>query len=313
MWLDAQASHLFEPYQLFSATWPTSGMMLDGQAYELRTSGHHIKESVSLLLPTLKARDAQAEGYEAGLRRSTPQLGTIVRAVAEKDDRVISQDINLLMTPTAVEGEGGAVSAEVKIARGHFVMLRDQIKDLVALPTPRATRGGSSTETQTKLLPTTRVSMARGSSSKERDNGNPKHRLEVTVELLPTPVVDDASNTGHNKVRFNGLCSTAYDLGNDQPEINWGKYEGAIRRWELVIDRPAPEPTRPDGKNGVHRLSPEFTEWMMGLPKGWITECGLRRTEELKACGNGVVPQQAMLALSILLEDLPEHIKLSTE
>jgi len=36
----------------------------------------------------------------------------------------------------AVEGAGGAVSAEVKIAKGHYVMLRDQIKDLITLPTP---------------------------------------------------------------------------------------------------------------------------------------------------------------------------------
>jgi DNA (cytosine-5)-methyltransferase 1 len=41
---------------------------------------------------------------------------------------------------------------------------------------------------------------------------------------------------------------------------------------------------------------------MMGLPDGWITDCGLTRNEELKACGNGVVPQQAELALRMLLE-----------
>jgi hypothetical protein len=41
---------------------------------------------------------------------------------------------------------------------------------------------------------------------------------------------------------------------------------------------------------------------MMGLEPGWITDVGLTRNEELKACGNGVVPQQAELALRILLE-----------
>ena len=41
---------------------------------------------------------------------------------------------------------------------------------------------------------------------------------------------------------------------------------------------------------------------MMGLPEGWITGVGLTRVEELKACGNGVVPQQAEIALRILLE-----------
>jgi DNA (cytosine-5)-methyltransferase 1 len=43
---------------------------------------------------------------------------------------------------------------------------------------------------------------------------------------------------------------------------------------------------------------------MMGLPDGWITDCGLSRNEELKAAGNGVVPQQAELALRILLEGI---------
>ncbi len=43
---------------------------------------------------------------------------------------------------------------------------------------------------------------------------------------------------------------------------------------------------------------------MMGLPQGWITDVGLKRNEELKACGNGVVPQQAELALRILLEGI---------
>jgi DNA (cytosine-5)-methyltransferase 1 len=69
-----------------------------------------------------------------------------------------------------------------------------------------------------------------------------------------------------------------------------------------VLGQPAPLPTKPDGKDGAHRLSSAFTEWMMGLEPGWITDCGLSRNDELKACGNGVVPQQAALALRVLLE-----------
>jgi len=87
-------------------------------------------------------------------------------------------------------------------------------------------------------------------------------------------------------------------------EQNWGKFAPAIQRWEEVTGRKAPAPTKPDGKDGNHRLSSEFTEWMMGLPAGWITDVGLTRNEELKACGNGVVPQQAELALRHLLEDV---------
>lgn len=42
---------------------------------------------------------------------------------------------------------------------------------------------------------------------------------------------------------------------------------------------------------------------MMGLPEGHVTGHGLSRTGELKMLGNGVVPAQAFLALSVLTGD----------
>ncbi|MDR2372851.1 MAG: hypothetical protein LBD77_01845 [Bifidobacteriaceae bacterium] len=41
----------------------------------------------------------------------------------------------------------------------------------------------------------------------------------------------------------------------------------------------------------------------MGLPEGWVTDpaLGLPRRRQVKALGNGVVPQQAVHALTILL------------
>jgi DNA (cytosine-5)-methyltransferase 1 len=42
----------------------------------------------------------------------------------------------------------------------------------------------------------------------------------------------------------------------------------------------------------------------MGLPSGHVTEVpGLGRKAQLRALGNGVVPQQAALALRMLLAD----------
>ena len=38
----------------------------------------------------------------------------------------------------------------------------------------------------------------------------------------------------------------------------------------------------------------------MGLPEGHVTGHGLSVTQELKMLGNGVVPQQAALALKLL-------------
>lgn len=41
----------------------------------------------------------------------------------------------------------------------------------------------------------------------------------------------------------------------------------------------------------------------MGLPAGWVTDVpGLSRTDQLRCLGNGVVPQQAALALRLLTD-----------
>lgn len=64
------------------------------------------------------------------------------------------------------------------------------------------------------------------------------------------------------------------------------------------MGREAPAPTEPRPTGG-RRLSPLFTEWMMGLPAGWVTEVdGLTRKQQLSALGNGVVPQQAVAAIA---------------
>lgn len=87
-------------------------------------------------------------------------------------------------------------------------------------------------------------------------------------------------------------------VGPAAPTTNWGRYEPAIRRWESLT-RPAPLPTIQH--QGRPRLNPQFVEWMMGLPAGHVTGHGLSNAQALKMLGNGVVPQQAHLALSLLL------------
>ena len=67
----------------------------------------------------------------------------------------------------------------------------------------------------------------------------------------------------------------------------------------------APAPTELNTK-GKHRLSPAFTEFMMGLPAGWVTAVPtISRNDQLKACGNGVVPQQAAAALRHMIANAP--------
>ena len=80
--------------------------------------------------------------------------------------------------------------------------------------------------------------------------------------------------------------------------IDWGKYAPAIRRWETVLDRPAPAPTVE--RKDKRQLNPQFVEWMIGLELGHVTGHGLSAAQELKMLGNGVVPQQAELALRML-------------
>lgn len=74
----------------------------------------------------------------------------------------------------------------------------------------------------------------------------------------------------------------------------FGEYTPAIERHAHLVGRPAPDPLE-DG-----RLSPRFVEWMQGLPAGHVTDAPVSRSAQLRALGNGVVPQQALAALEIL-------------
>lgn len=95
-------------------------------------------------------------------------------------------------------------------------------------------------------------------------------------------------------------------FGEPAAVVDWGPYEPAIRQWETVLGLPAPVPTEP-APHGGRRLRTEFVEWMMGLVPGFV--CDLEhvpRAAQLRALGNGVVPQQASYAITLLLDDLGE-------
>lgn len=121
------------------------------------------------------------------------------------------------------------------------------------------------------------------------------------AHLLPTPRAYEGGGNGPAEAQRNspGLQAVDYHTGR------WGDYSPAIARWETVIGRPSPAPTEP-GTKGNPRLSPRFVEWLMGLPDGHVTDpaIGLTRNQQLKALGNGVVPQQGAAALEWLLSDL---------
>ncbi|MFC8732151.1 hypothetical protein ACFT5B_06815, partial [Luteimicrobium sp. NPDC057192] len=159
------------------------------------------------------------------------------------------------------------------------------------LPTPRATRGVGDGDDVRPRREAVRRQPAAGAGAAA--DANPS-----AVTLLPTPSVADVE--GGRKAR-SGARSDELLLNGIASEQRFGDYSAAVERWEAILGRPAPSPTEPTGKGGAERLSPRFVEWMMGLPDGWVTDTDTTRNEQLKALGNGVVPQQAEAALRHLL------------
>ncbi|MFI7563829.1 DNA cytosine methyltransferase [[Kitasatospora] papulosa] len=126
------------------------------------------------------------------------------------------------------------------------------------------------------------------------------------LSLLPTPAARDWKSGASNLMEENSRPLNEFAVNYLAHRTNWigtngVDYGPTIRRWETVLSRPAPEPCEP-GERTAWRLSPRFTEWMMGLPVGHVTDVpGLTRNEQLHALGNGVVPQQAEAAVRLLL------------
>ncbi|UUE19372.1 DNA cytosine methyltransferase [Microbacterium sp. J1-1] len=80
----------------------------------------------------------------------------------------------------------------------------------------------------------------------------------------------------------------------------WGGYADAIARWENITGRPAPLPALLTA-DSMPRPAPEFVEWFMGLPLGWVTdpEHDLTANQQITALGNGVLPLHAVAALML--------------
>ena len=201
---------------------------------------------------------------------------------------------------------------------------------VTVFPIPTASQAGShcssagrphrpSRDTPTKRwLPTPTASEATKGSPHARDSkGHPK-LTATAISLLPTPLTGGNRKSRHAILRQRcgpGLEQVVDIIAGTMPKelTSWteaprswtGANTPAIRHWELVLGRPAPPPTEP-GTTGRPRLAPRFVEWMMGLTEGWVTDpdLGLSRNAQLRALGNGVVPQQAATAITLMLPDL---------
>lgn len=180
---------------------------------------------------------------------------------------------------------------------------------LLPTPTARDHKGHNQRRDDTcltgALLPTTSVADATGGHATRSGVRSNElllpgvARAHAEGKLLPTTTTSDAKASGAADYDTGHAGTTLTDAAARQPE-RWGQYAAAIARWE-ALTRSAPVPTEL-GPKGSPRLSARFSEWMMGLPDGWITDApGITRNEALKAAGNGVVPQQAAQALRLLL------------
>ena len=122
------------------------------------------------------------------------------------------------------------------------------------------------------------------------DAGAPHQRARLFIAAYPKGAT---WRTTQPKNMVSSKPGTA-EFGECHSQDSWGPYAKAIARWASIAGRVAPEPWI----NG--RVNPTFVEWMMGLPKGHVTGHGLTLSQELRMLGNGVVPQQASLALRLL-------------
>lgn len=111
-------------------------------------------------------------------------------------------------------------------------------------------------------------------------------RPDTRLRCLPTPNrsrMDGRKSPGYSK------RPSFYDLKQWSEDEVRASYGAAIERWERTLGRGAPPLAKPKGTINV-----EFVEWMMGFPKGWVTDAGdVSRTAKLAALGNACTPQQA--------------------
>ncbi|MCZ9300514.1 DNA (cytosine-5-)-methyltransferase [Corynebacterium marquesiae] len=142
------------------------------------------------------------------------------------------------------------------------------------------------------------------------DVGAPHHRERLFILAYPNSERPQESGLARRPApqitRDNDLLDTLAGI-NRAPDIDhemrlrWGDYGPAVLTWAILTGH-APPPIVGDRQDYRAETTTEFVEWMMGLPPGWVTspEIGLTRSQQLKALGNGVVPQQAAYALNHL-------------
>jgi len=210
------------------------------------------------LLPTTRARDWKGGSVTERPIDGGPDLPSAIA---------------LLTTPMTSDGKGGPG----KSANGH---------------------DGFNLQTAVTLLPTPGgYDGSRGGPQdpeKRRAGGRSVNLQNAVFPLLPTPRATDGVNGGPGQRGSRGDLA----MGSAVQDEHWGKFTEAVKLWEKIIGRPAPEPTV-EAPRGGRRLNPALSEWMMGYPEGYLTK-DATRNEALRMAGNGVVVIQAQAAWDLL-------------
>ena len=210
-------------------------------------------------------------------------------------------ELDHLPTPQARDGLGGGQHPDIRESGGHAVTMRDvgiELGELAHLPTLKASdaiTGDNPSNARRDMPGITVVShhfphlpTLKAGDSKCSDQPAEHRRVVPSIAAVSVyfPHLLTPNTMDHLPARDGGI---------------YGRYEPVVRRWEQATGTTAPNPTELN-RNGKPHLNIEVASWMMGLPKGWITDVpGLSRAQQLKAIGNGVVPQQAAAALESML------------
>lgn len=161
---------------------------------------------------------------------------------------------------------------------------------------------------EVRLLPTPRASDGPHGGPNSRGSKGDMALPAAVHRLIPTPSVADATGGHERRGGKRGDELLLKGLAKYGHLDHFGEYGEAIARHERTFGRSAPSPTEP-GKKGSARLAARFAEWMMCLPDGWVTDPTMwegmtdtaARNTQLHALGNGVVPPQAVAAVTHLI------------
>jgi hypothetical protein len=314
-----EVEHLLPTPQAHDRTGPKTLEQIEAQRRRGQPGVRNLNETavheLAPLMPTPNATDHKGSGVSQG----RPRNGGRVRGPGDMD---LPEAVSLLPTPRTgdnrnsrvavtgsnhqrhgrtAKGSASGLGLEQALESAQGMIPREFIP-LEMLPTPAARdyKSGESNLLERNARPLNEVAVA--------------HLRPSARDLLPTPTASlgtvEATAPWKDGViwwkqsRASRNVAAIAESMFAQDVVDYGRYARSVLRWAQVINRLPPSPLEMSPR-GTLVLSPPFVEWMMGLEPGWVTGLGLSRGAQLKLLGNGVVPQQVVLGLSILLPRVP--------